>query len=343
MRRKVYETPRSARAGSVSAGVGVSVSRQRTMLGVLTIMITAAIGISAIWFGWRSRPARRIARGRGEGLTGEEGELIRSSLDGWYKRFGEKIPEQKQLMMPDHAEPFIIGLAIIELSGSTESNPTEISKKLEAVLTPHASTALALAVADVLPAAAQSDTKPLADSYKYAHKQVSRHDELGAARYYVPRTPEQETLAAFTTRKLWRRKNADAKAFTNNFTDPDKEHLRSLTDLLARCWKAAHSFSARTLPEDAKLILSLQLCEKAGKRRFGGAKVRRYDAVEADEELDLIEELLEMFNQTWKILQFEEYKNKSSESKILSAIYTYEKLGAARYLNNNIKNGENEK
>jgi PKD repeat protein len=312
------------------------VSRQRTMLGVITIIITAAIGSSAIWFGWRRGPSRKIfrggGRGGGRGLTSVEGALIRSSLDSWYASHGDKLPDTKQLRLPAYTEPYIFTLALSELSTDKQPTSNKLSKALETDLTPNASVALALAVADVVPAGAQNNTGPLADSYKYAHKQIVRHDELGAARYYVPRTREQEILAVFVTRKLWRRKTADEKSFNNKFTDFDKDFIRSATDLLSVCWKAAHSFKARTLPEEVKLALSLLLCEKAGKRRYGGAEIRTYDAVEADEELDLIEELLIMFNLTWHVLQFEEYKSRSTESKILSAIYTYEKLGAQRYL-----------
>jgi hypothetical protein len=319
------------------------------MLGVVTIVIAAGLGASLIWFGWRGGAAGRIAGGRGRGrgalkggltgLSAEEGELIKNSLNGWYTKYGEKLPEAKQIGLPVHAEPFIIGLAVRELSDEKEPETDGLAKRLESELTPHGAAVLALATADVIPKSSQNDLKPLIDSYKYAHRQVTRHDELGAARYYVPRTPEGEILAAFSTRKLWRRKSADEKTFANKFTDDDKKYLSSIIELLARSWKTAHSFRARMLPEQAKLILCLLFCEKAGKRRFGNAKIRIYDTLDDDEELDHLDELLEMFNQTWKILQFEEYKSKSTESKIISAIITYEKLGAARYLNR-YKQGE---
>ncbi|UCH89195.1 MAG: hypothetical protein JSV49_00675 [Thermoplasmata archaeon] len=124
-------------------------------------------------------------------------------------------------------------------------------------------------------------------------------------------------------------------------TEDEKVYAAAIVELLARCWKAAHSFKARKHSTEAQLYLTLVLCEKAGKRRFGTGKIHReFKPERFDDETEWQEDLIEMYNETWAIMNFSDYKERPEDTKVILTLYTFETLGARKYLPQSDKNND---
>jgi hypothetical protein len=180
-------------------------------------------------------------------------------------------------------------------------------------------------------------TNPYLKAYHTIHKEMTRHELLGGARYYVPRTGELEAMAAFAALKLIVYRHALQDGTGGNTTglnESERTYISSLVTLMGRCWKSAHSFRARAHSSEAKLNLTLIMFEKAGKHRFGFGKIDHVpDPIEDDDELDRIEDMLDLYNQTWSVLQFNQFNSIPTNSKEILALHTFDTLGAQRYLN----------
>jgi hypothetical protein len=212
--------------------------------------------------------------------------------------------------------------------------------KDEANLSPFGTAVIALAAANA-PAGTASKhggvTNPYLNAYHTVHKEMTRHELLGGARYYVPRTGELEAMAAFTALKLMVYRHAlqdRTDGTAPNLSESERTYISSLVTLMGRCWKRAHSFRARAHSSEAKLNLTIIMFEKAGKHRFGFGKIDHApDPIEDDDELDRIEDMLDLYNQTWAVLQFKQFNSINQNLKEILALHTFDTLGAQRYLN----------
>jgi hypothetical protein len=283
------------------------VASSRTKMGIFIVISAALLGVFGILAGKRIIPTfgklrRKRALTLQQSIDTKEAEVIQNNISSWFEEHGDKLPEPDRLKLPEYAEPFIYQLALVELHPEKPERKVDLEKEIDK------------------------------NTFEYVKTRIVKHEQLGAARYYVPRSAEQKVLAAFVARKARKYKNAGSDGGRGQFTEEDKHFTDEIIELLGKCWKATHSFKARALDEQTKLYLALMLCEKTGKRHFGSGKIEEYEDTQIDTELDLIDELLELFIAVWNILKFEEYKDRPAESKLICAIYTYEIIGAYRYL-----------
>jgi hypothetical protein len=326
------------------------VTGAQTLLGIIRIAVIAFFGVVGILFGRKLLPFGRGTRGvykKGAYvLSPAQANLVQTQIKLWFKNHQESLPDRNKLELPEHAERFIYELALFESRPDSDKKSRQLSDNFDQLaqnksdnntLSTHSKSVIMLALTGILPNEGRSEGESgiliaALNAYNYSLELISKHELMGDARYYVPKTNEQESLAGFVIRKIWIRKLAQKEGQRTVFSDDDRKYTEALAELLAKCWKVAHSFKARSLSTEAKLYLTMMLCEKAGKRRFGHGKIEHYDVTSVDEELDLLDEFIEMFNSIWSILSFQEYQDKNGNSKLLCAFYVYELLGAYNYL-----------
>lgn len=341
------------------------IPRRQVLRGIAIVLTTAVLGVSAILFSRRTEPglgrSRRAALTAGQRKISLDAELIKTEIESWKSMTGTNIFDKVKVMLPPYSEQFIFDFAGYELykehikiSSKTIEFIEEVglAMKLKNPLSRRGAEVLGLTLSDGLymhgstvtnndvikngsGGLSKNDVKTVKNSinvYTYTLKGIGSSDQLGGARYYVPRTSEQESIAAFISHKVRIRQRAKKRTDVPNLSKDDELFIDEIIDLLGRCWTKAHSFKARAHSPEVKLLLTLAFCEKVGKRRFGHGDPVKFDAIIEDQELDLIDELMEMFNEVWSILQMHDYKDMSQEEKIMCALYVYEILGAHRYL-----------